>query len=134
MPSIFACLCFFLTIAVLQKPCQGNFKDLTRVGLAFLKKIVLFWRFKKSRINLLANTGEESWFLNAAKTCSYGLKIPENTKIKRAFQYKSLFHLSSFFHTNSHTRPKLTNWYSSSCQVTFWHYADNLFNFQFMFI
>ena len=36
---------------------------------------------------------------NAAKTCSYGLKISENIKIKHVFQSKSFLHHSVFFHT-----------------------------------
>lgn len=45
MLSIFSCLCFFLAFAVLQKQCQGNFKNLGRVGLALLKK--LFFEYFK---------------------------------------------------------------------------------------
>ena len=42
-----------------------------------------------------------SYFLdNAAKTCSYGLKISENFEIKHAFLSKSFFHQSNFIHTS----------------------------------
>ena len=40
-----------------------NFKDPARVGLVFLKKIIIFWRFQNGSINLFRITSEESWFL-----------------------------------------------------------------------
>ena len=44
------------------------------------------------------------YFLNnAAKTCSYGLKISENIEIKHVFQSKVFFHLSSTLHTRCHS-------------------------------
>ena len=44
-----------ITFAVLQKSCQGNFRKFQRlasVGLAALKKIVIFWRFQYGSINV----------------------------------------------------------------------------------
>ena len=42
-----------------------------------------------------------SYFLdNAAKTCSYRLKLSENIEIKHVFQSKSFFHNSNFLHTS----------------------------------
>ena len=41
-----------------------------------------------------------SYFINnAAKTCSYGLKISENIKIGHFFQSRPFFHLNSNLHT-----------------------------------
>ena len=42
---------------------SANFKDPARVGLAFLKKIVIFWTFQNGSIKLLGITSEENWFL-----------------------------------------------------------------------
>ena len=42
-----------------------------------------------------------SYFLNnAAKTCSYGLKISENIEIGHFFQSRAFLHLSSNLHTS----------------------------------
>ena len=65
------CLCLYLHFAVsdglhLQsyrnnvEEISGNFKDPTRVDLAFLKKIVNFSRFQNGSLNLLSITSEES--------------------------------------------------------------------------
>ena len=51
-------------------------------------------KIPKWQHELVGNTSVESWFLilsNAAKTCSYGLKISENIDIKHAFQSKAFF-------------------------------------------
>ena len=42
-----------------------------------------------------------SYFLdNAAKTCSYGLKIAESIEVKHVFQSKLFFHHSNFLHAS----------------------------------
>ena len=68
--SIFAFLHFILThYLCIQsyrnhvKEIWGSFKDLARVGLAVLKKIVIFWRFQNGSIDLLRITSKESLFL-----------------------------------------------------------------------
>ena len=114
-PSIFTCLYFFIAAAVLRKPCQEYFKDPARVGLAVLKNIVIFWKFRNGSVKLFGNTSEENWFLifytmfNAAKTWSYGLKILENLQTKDFFQSKAFFHLRNFFHTSCFSAFKLLN-------------------------
>ena len=68
--SIFACLHFILTHYLSSqsyrnhvKEISGSFKDLARVGLAILKKTVIFWRFQNGSIDLFRVTSKESWFL-----------------------------------------------------------------------
>ena len=80
------------------KEISGSFKNPAWVGLAVLKKIVIFWKFQNGSTNLLRIAREESWFshfLNVVKICLYGIKISENIKIEHAFQSKAFFHLSS---------------------------------------
>ena len=48
-----------------------------------------------------------SYFHNATKTCLYGLKISENTKIGHLFQSRTFFHLSSNLHTSCFSAFKL---------------------------
>ena len=92
-PSIFACLHFTLTHYLHLKSYRNhvreisrNFKDPARVGLAVLKKIVIFWRFQNDSIDLFGITSEENWFLiEAAKTCLYGLSISENIETEHVF-------------------------------------------------
>ena len=45
------------------KEISGNFKDLARVDLAVLKKIVNFWRFQNGSINLLGIAARKVCFL-----------------------------------------------------------------------
>ena len=83
---------------LLQKPCQGNFKDPARVGLVVLKKIVIFWRFQNGSITLFRITREENWFLISLIILLkhlYELKFPENIDIDHVFQYEAFFRLSS---------------------------------------
>ena len=96
-----------ITIAVLQKPCQGNFGNFQGSGESrfggfekdryFLKipkwQHKFVWDYKRGKL--------VSYFLNnAAKTCLYGLKISESTEIEHVFQSKAFFHLSSNLHTS----------------------------------
>ena len=101
-PSIFTCLCFFASVAVLQKPClEGS--SYSRFGGSekkncYLLKIPkwqhkLVWEYRQGKL--------VSCFLNnAAKICSYGLKISENLKVKHFFQLKDFFHFRNFVHTS----------------------------------
>ena len=53
----------------------------------------LVWDYKRGKL--------VSYFLNnAAKICSYGLKILENIKIQHMFPPKVFFHLSGNLHTS----------------------------------
>ena len=105
MSSFFAYLLrFSLKIAVFYKPCHGNFQDSAIAGLAVLKKHRYFlnipnWQDKHIRKYKLGKL--VSYFLyNVAKTCSYGPKMSQNIESKHAFEVKSLFHHSNFFHTS----------------------------------
>ena len=62
LPSLLV-FTFFIAAAVLRKPCQEYFKDPARVGLAVLKNIVIFWKFRNGSVKLFGNTSEENWFL-----------------------------------------------------------------------
>ena len=74
---------------------MGNFKDLTRVDLAVLKKDFLEIPKWQHKLAQYYKRGKFSHFLNnAAKTCIYGLKISENIEIGHVFQSGALFHLS----------------------------------------
>ena len=81
------------------KEISGNFKNPARVGLAVLKKTVIFWKFQNGSINLLRIAREESWFSysldNVVKICLYRINISENIKIEHAFLSKAFFHFSS---------------------------------------
>ena len=74
-----------------------------RVGLAVLKKSDLL-KIPKSQHKLVRDYKRGKlvfYFLNnAAKTCSYCLKISKNFQIKHVFQSKAFFHPSNFLHTN----------------------------------
>ena len=109
MLSIFACLHFTLThyIAVLQKPCQGNFEKFQGSGesrFGSSGKDRCFSKIPKWQHKLVRNCKRGnlvSYFLNnAAKTCLYGLKISENIEIEHVFQSNAFFHLSSNLHTS----------------------------------
>ena len=74
VPSIFTFLVFTLLLSLHSyaarrsyrnhvKEISENFKDLAKVGLAVLKKIVIFWIFQNGSINVFKITSQESWFL-----------------------------------------------------------------------
>ena len=54
---------------------------------------------------------------NAAKICSYELKIQENTEIKHVFQPKSFFHQSIFLHTRCINAFKIALWFARYTHV-----------------
>ena len=63
--------------------------DLVRVDLGKIPK----WQYKLVREYKRGKL--VSYFLNNAdKTCSYGLKIPDNIKIEHVFQSKAFFFIS----------------------------------------
>ena len=92
------------TFAVLQKPCQGNFrkfKDLARVNLGFWKRLLIFEDSKMAAwtCSVLQARKLISYFLNnAAKTCLYGLNISENVEIGYFFQCRTFLHPSGNLH------------------------------------
>ena len=96
VPSIFTFL--HITFAVLQKPCQENFRKFQEFGKSrfgssekdcYFFKILkwqhkLVWEYKGGKL--------VSYFVNnAAKTCLYELKVSENIEIEHAFQSKAFF-------------------------------------------
>ena len=101
LPIISACLHFIIThytFAVLEKPCQGNFRKFQELSKSrfggserdryFLK--ILKWQHKLVRDykwGMLV-----SYFLNnAVKTCLFKLKISQNIEIKHSFSPKHFF-------------------------------------------
>ena len=108
MPSIFVFAFIYIslcriTLAILQKPCQGNFRKFQRSGknsLAVLKKQrwilkISKWQHKLARYYKRGKL--VSYFLNnAAKTRLYGLKISEDIEIGYFFQSRVFFHLTIF--------------------------------------
>ena len=106
MPSIYLCLSFSLLsygsslIETMPMKFQG-FGECRFGGSEkdhyFLKtskwQHKLIWEYKRGKL--------VSFFLdNAARTCSYGLKISENIEIKHVFQSKLFFHHIKFLHTS----------------------------------
>ena len=86
------------------KEISENFKDPVTVGLAVLKKIVIFLKIPKCQDKLVLDYKRGklvSCFLNnAAKKCLYGPKISENIEIEHVFHSKAFFHLSSYLHAS----------------------------------
>ena len=83
------------------KGILGNFKDLVRVGLVVLKKIIICLKIPKWQRKLVWDYkwGKlVSYFLNnAAKSCVYGLKISDNVEIEHVFHSKAFFILVAIF-------------------------------------
>ena len=74
--------------------------DLVRVDLGKIPK----WQYKLVREYKRGKL--VSYFLNnAAKTCSYGLKIPDNIKIEHVFQSKAFFFISVAISTQVASAP-----------------------------
>ena len=88
-------LCLPSLLSYSQKSCQGNFKNPTKVGLAVLKKIVIFWIFKNGSINLFGNTSGESWLL------IFQIMLPKYVhtgwKFHRTLNSSMFFSLKHFF-------------------------------------
>ena len=96
-----------ITFAVLQKPCQGNFRKFHGSGESRLggsEKDCYFLKILKWQHKLVWDYKREkliSYFLNnAAKTCSCGLNISENIEVENFFQSEVFFHFSSDLHTS----------------------------------
>ena len=76
LPSLLAFTSLLRIIfAVLQKPCRGNFREISTVRLVVLKKIVFFEDFKMAGDDYKRGKLVSYLLDNAAKTCLYGLKI-----------------------------------------------------------
>ena len=98
-PSLLVFTSFLhITFAVLQKPCQENFRKFQEFGKSrfgssekdcYFFKILkwqhkLVWEYKGGKL--------VSYFVNnAAKTCLYELKVSENIEIEHVFQSKAFF-------------------------------------------
>ena len=83
MLSIFGCLGFSLTFAVIQKPCEGSFRDPARVGFAFLKQIVIFLKSPKWQHKLVREYKRGKLILyflnNAAKAFKWAKNLREHS-------------------------------------------------------
>ena len=108
VPFNFACLNFTLplqlTFVVLGKLCQGNFRNFqesseSRFGGS--EKDSDFLKISKQQHKLVPdyNRGKLAFYFlnNAAKTCSYELKILENIEIELVFQSKVFFSYQTHF-------------------------------------
>lgn len=89
---MFAFLHFLLDS--LTETMLRKFKGRKKVGSAVLKKIVIIWRPKNSRISLLGNISEESWFLNAAKNVHMDWKFQRTMKSSIPFSLKHFFFIA----------------------------------------
>ena len=109
MSSIFACLCLFVKVTLLESLWQRGFNDLVGIGLTVLETI-----FQNGSINLPGNKNQEIWFLffknNAAKKFSHWLKISEDIEIKHVFQSRALFQVSYSLHTCCLRAFKFNSW------------------------
>ena len=83
----------FLTYAVIQKPCQGNFGKLQESGESrFGSSVKDRYFLKIPKVSYFVN--------NAALTCLYVLNISDNIETEHVFQSKIFFHLSSNLHAS----------------------------------